>query len=240
MLLACPDKTDFNIAECPELIFSEIVKYVYTDEIVVTPDTGEPLLAWAKKFQLDSLVARIEGKGEALTLVDDLEKLINSKIFSDVTFIVDKTEIPSHKLILEVRSEHFRRLFSSGLRESQSNRIEIFDCTVPIFLDVIRFIYTDSCDVNDVNCISLLEQANFFQLDRLKGICEQFWYHNISIANAANVLQVADHCNAAQLKDFAMEFIFKHIKEVVQTEAFKELDQSLVSLILIASVERSK
>jgi len=54
------------------------------------------------------------------------------------------------------------------------------------------------------------------------------------------VLQVADRFNASQLKDFAMEFIFSHIQDVVKTEAFGELDQSLVSHILIASVQRSK
>jgi len=173
-------------------------------------------------------------------LIDDLAKLVNNKDFSDVTFVVEGKEVPSHKLILELRSEHFRCLFSSGLRESVSRKIEIHDCTEAIFLDVLKFIYTDYCEVNDENCISLLEQGNFFQLERLKAICEQYWYHNISVTNAASVLQVADHCNAKQLKDFAMEFIFKNIREVVQTQAFKELDPSLVSAILIASVERAK
>jgi len=130
--------------------------------------------------------------------------------------------------------------FSSGLRESQSKNIKIVDCTTAVFADVLRFIYTDSCAVNDLNCISLLEQANFFQLDRLKAICEQYWYENINVINAASVLQVADRFNASQLKDFAMEFIFSHIQDVVKTEAFGELDQSLVSHILVASVQRSK
>jgi len=175
------------------------------------------------------------------TLIDDLDKLVASNLYSDVTFVVEGTnKLPAHKLILQVRTEYFGRMFSSGLRESQTNKIEIFDCTTTAFSDVLRFIYTDYCAVNDENCISLLEQANFFQLDRLKAICEQYWFDNIHVTNAASVLHVADRFNASQLKDFAMEFIFSHIQEVVKTEAFRELDQSLVSHILIASVQRSK
>jgi len=143
-------------------------------------------------------------------------------------------------LVLKVRTEYFRRMFSSGLRESQSNRIEIFDCTTNVFIDVLRFIYTDTCAINDDNCIPLLEQANFFQLDRLKAICECYWFDNINVHNAASVLQVADRFNALQLKNFAMEFIFSHIQDVVKTDAWRDLDPSLVSHILIASVQRSK
>lgn len=237
-ILSDYSKKEMEIPGIPTSTFAEIVEFVYTDQY--TSSNEEALFHWANKLEFSSLVAKIEKKGKAATLVDDLGKLVNNKDFSDVTFVVEGKEVPSHKMILELRSEHFRCLFSSGLREAVSKKIEIPDCTESVFLDVLQFIYTDYCEVNDDNCISLLEQGNFFQLDRLKAICEQFWYHNISVSNAASVLQVADHCNAKQLKDFALEFIFKNIREVVQTQAFKELDPSLVSAILIASVERSK
>jgi len=242
-------KKEIEIPGIPTTTFTEIVNFIYTDAL--PSKTDEQLLSWSKKLDIPSLVATLEKKVTdatnssattkvIATLVGDLEKLVNSTDFSDVVFIVEGKQIPSHKLILELRSEHFRVLFSSGLRESQSNKVEIVDCTVGVFLDLLKFIYTDSCEVTDDNCISLLEQANFFQLDRLIAICEQFWYHNISVSNAANVFQVADHCNARQLRDFATEFIFKNVREVVQTQAFKDLEPSLVATILIASVERSK
>jgi hypothetical protein len=85
-----------------------------------------------------------------------------------------------------------------------------------------------------------MEQANFFQLDRLKAICENFWIGNLNVHNSCSIIQIADRFNATQLKDFAREFIFSHIQEVIQTEGFKELDQVLVSQILLAAVQRSK
>jgi len=229
---------EIEIPEITEATFNEIVTFIYTDDL---DSKNEGVLAqWAQKFNIPSLITKLAKTQPCPTLLDDLSKLVNNAELSDVVFVVEGKNIPAHKLILELRSEHFRVLFSSGLRESQSKRIDILDCSQEIFLDVLQFIYTDSCEVNDENCISLLEQGNFFQLDRLKAICEQFWYHNISVSNAASVYQVADHCNAKQLRDFAMEFIFKHAREVVQTQSFKDMDLSLIGAILVAAVERSK
>jgi protein-L-isoaspartate(D-aspartate) O-methyltransferase len=239
----------FSTGECKMMeitdytydVFKEFLKYLYADNCLIN-ENSEQLYKLAKQLHLDALICRIEGKdATGCTLIDELDKLVGSNLYSDITFVVEgSVAVPAHRLILEVRTEYFMRMFSSGLRESQSNKIEIFDCTKSVFRDVLRFIYTDHTTVNDENCISLLEQANFFQLDRLKAICEQYWYDNINVNNAASVLQVADRFNASQLKDFAMEFIFSHIQDVVKTESFQELDQSIVSHILIASVQRSK
>jgi len=228
---------EIEIKDCSYDVFVEFLKYLYQDHC----ETSCQLLQLGKKYHVDGLVLKIEGKDTTgCSLIDDLDKLVNSPLFSDVTFCVEQHHLPAHKLVLEVRTEYFRRMFSSGLRESQSNRIEIFDCTTNVFIDVLRFIYTDTCAINDDNCIPLLEQANFFQLDRLKAICECYWFDNINVHNAASVLQVADRFNALQLKNFAMEFIFSHIQDVVKTDAWRDLDPSLVSHILIASVQRSK
>jgi len=236
-ILATKKEKEIQVTDCTYNILINALTYIYTD---TRPTNGAlELLKGATPFKLIPLITKLEGKDDT-DIVTDLGTLVNNPLFYDVEFIVGEKVIPGHKLILETRSEHFRRLFSSGLKESQSNTIVITDCTYEAFLDVLRFIYTDACHVGEDNCISLLEQANFFQLDRLKAICESFWYKNINITNAGSVLEVADRFNAKQLKDFSMEFIFKNIKDVVNTPAFQELDQGLISSILIASVERGK
>jgi len=241
--LSNPNSKELELKDCGSYeVFKEFLRFLYADNCLISNENSEQLVNLGRQFHLDPLISRVEGKGSPCsTLIDDLDKLVANSLFSDISFIVEnKNVLPSHKLILEVRTEYFRRMFSSGLRESGSKRIEISDCVTTVFTDVLHFIYTDHCTVNDENCVSLLEQANYLQLDRLKAICEQYWYDNIHVNNAANVLQVADRFNASQLKDFATEFIFSHIQDVVKTEAFMDMDQALVSSILIASVQRSK
>jgi hypothetical protein len=60
---------------------------------------------------------------------------------------------------------------------------------------------------------------------------EQFWFKNINSENAAAIMQVSDHYNAHQLKQFALQYIFEHVKEVVATTAWKVL-QVLMYLTL--------
>jgi hypothetical protein len=107
-------------------------------------------------------------------------------------------------------------------------------------LKVLEFIYTGNCVITEADCFGILEQANFFQLTRLIAMCEIFWYDQINIENAASVLEFGNHFNALQLKQFAMEYIFKNVAEVVQTNSWKELDIELISSVLVFSVERGK
>jgi protein-L-isoaspartate O-methyltransferase len=230
-----------EVPNCTAVTFHEFLRYFYTDNCNITPANHAELTFLAKEFKFESLLAKLENRDcSSITLLHALDKLVSNSFFSDISFDVEGTVIPAHKLILQVRTEYFHRMFSSGLRESQQSIIRIYDCSPAVFIDVLKFIYTDSCSINEVNCNSLMEQANFFQLDRLKAICENFWIGNINVHNACSIIQIAEQFNATQLKDFAREFIFSHIQEVITTEGFKELDQVLVSQILLAAVQRSK
>jgi len=173
------------------------------------------------------------------TILKDFENMINNQFLSDIIFVIDGKEIFAHKYILQVRSEHFKVMFSSGLRESRSNKITVTEFSCEIFSEVIRFIYTDTCNINSDNIPDLLAASNFYQLDRLKSICEEYWYKDMDTTNVAHFLAIADRFNANQLKNYALEYIFDNIKEVIKTEAWKELDPDLVSYILVKSVERS-
>eukprot|EP01124_Arcella_intermedia_P021945 TRINITY_DN3166_c0_g1_i1.p1 TRINITY_DN3166_c0_g1~~TRINITY_DN3166_c0_g1_i1.p1 ORF type:complete len:580 (+),score=70.41 TRINITY_DN3166_c0_g1_i1:34-1740(+) len=240
-----PDAADFleiSDTNCKFHIFTEFLRFIYSDNCMITDENVDQLRFLANRFEILPLLAKVDGKEmPGCTLIDQFEKLVGSEEFSDVSFTVEGTKsIPSHKLILAVRTEYFHRMFNSGLRESQTNNITIFDSTAENFKIVLHFIYTDHCTVTSENCVDLLELANFFQLDRLKAFCEKYWFDNINVSNAAHILSIADRFNAVQLKDFAMEFIFSHIQEVVVTDSFKELDQSVVTSILIRSVQRSK
>jgi len=225
------------IPNCSAAAFQEFLRYFYTDNCNLTYTTE--LLYLAKEYHFESLINKLEGR-DSITLIHSLDHLVNNKAFSDIGFKVEETIIPGHKLILQVRTEYFHSMFSSGLKESQSNIITILDSTPAIWIDILKFIYTDTCTITEENCNSVMEQANFFQLDRLKAICENFWIGNLNVNNSCSIIQIADRCNATQLRDFAREFIFSHIQEVITTEGFQELDQVLVSQILLAAVQRSK
>lgn len=174
------------------------------------------------------------------TLLTDLANLVGQEKFSDIVFIVEDKRVYAHKFILQIRSEHFRAMFSSGMRESQAEEIEIKDCTYSIFIDMLKFIYTDNVELTDKNCVPLLELANYYKLDRLKAMCEYQLHQDVDVNNVAHLLGIADRFAALQLKRFCEEFIFSNIQKVICTPGFNELDADLVKDLLQRSVLMSK
>eukprot|EP01126_Amoeba_proteus_P053350 TRINITY_DN649_c0_g1_i20.p1 TRINITY_DN649_c0_g1~~TRINITY_DN649_c0_g1_i20.p1 ORF type:complete len:404 (-),score=96.96 TRINITY_DN649_c0_g1_i20:922-2133(-) len=220
--------------------FFSLLHFIYRNTWIDTSEEEkEEVLILARKFNLCTSEGDLP-LPDPQALINKLSSLVGEKCLSDVTFNIDGSLVPAHKLILRVRSEYFANMFSLGLSESRNSVITIHDSSEPIFLEVLRFIYTGSCNINHENVTAILEQANLLRLERLTTMCEQFWRDTIDDDNVAIILQVSDHYNAYQLKTFAMEYIFQHVEAVVQTQAWRELDIDLVSSVLIAAVKRSK
>ena len=85
-------------------------------------------------------------KAEVETLKTRLEEIeatpqTVSSDFSDVVFDVGGVLIPAHKNILSARYGYFRALFSSGMRECVTNKVEIENVDAELFKELLRFIY---------------------------------------------------------------------------------------------------
>ncbi len=130
---------------------------------------------------------------------------------------------------LSVRCEHFKAMFFRGLKESKKSEITLPEMQYDLFLDVIKYIYTDQTPLkNPDRAIDIIGSANYFKLDRLKAMCEAMLKESIEIENAAYLLQVASRHEAWQLKKFALDYIMTHYDEVEKTKAFDDLDKPLL------------
>jgi len=229
----CEGTKEVAIPDCTHAAMHALLYLFYNGNWPeLSPEVQEEALALAKKYEAVL-------PADNVPFEERLGQLVGSSQLSDITFNVAGEQIPAHKLILRVRSEYFNGMFSSGLRESRNSVIDIQECTPVIFIEVLRFIYTGDCKFTEATCVGILEQANLLGLDRLTTMCEQYWRDTISISNAATILELSDHYNAYQLKQYALEFIFTHVKDVVKTAAWRDLDIDLVSMVLVAAVERS-
>jgi len=159
----------------------------------------------------------------------DFSKLVNSKDLSDITLLVEGKPMYAHKTILAARSEHFNAMFFNGLRESKESEVTLREVQYDIFLDCLKYMYTDEVATNSPDhAIEILGAANYFKLDRLKAVCENIIKDSIEIENAAYILQIANQYEAWQLKAYTMDFIMENYDQVSSTKCFDDLDKPLL------------
>ena len=82
------------------------------------------------------LETRLEKRPKS-TLPSDLLHLYRSQDDTDVTFSFGSKELKAHKLILGARSDYFRRMFSTEMKENQTGVINIVDFDPEVFEKLI-------------------------------------------------------------------------------------------------------
>jgi speckle-type POZ protein len=156
-------------------------------------------------------------------LADDLYMGLLDRRFSDAILSVDGEEIPVHKFILSTRSPVFAAMFEAEMVEKKNNIVKIEDLTYEDMKELLVFIYTDKTP-NLVNmAYSLLVAADKYAVERLKVLCEEEIGLHLGVENVTNVLVMADHYNASQLKERVLDFIITHITSVASTDGWKDL-----------------
>uniref|UniRef100_A0A8R7PMW2 BTB domain-containing protein n=1 Tax=Triticum urartu TaxID=4572 RepID=A0A8R7PMW2_TRIUA len=123
-------------------------------------------------------------------IVRHLEQLMVSKQWSDVTSLVQESEIHTHWLISAVRS----LLLYETLEASTTNSVvRIGDMKAVVLRAILHFVYTDELvPVNEtVVAREMLAAACRFRLERMKAMCENLLAHLLSKDNAMSTLELA-------------------------------------------------
>mmetsp|Transcript_30954 Transcript_30954/g.30428 ORF Transcript_30954/g.30428 Transcript_30954/m.30428 type:complete len:124 (+) Transcript_30954:628-999(+) len=123
--------------------------------------------------------------------------------------------------MLLCRCSYFQAMFTSEMKEKTQEKIKIESISYQVFLHLLRYLYTDDCDINLENAMELFEAADIFGIDRLKMMCEQTIMSNIDIDNAAAIFQASDMHNATSLRERSLNFVLHNFDEVSKTEGFE-------------------
>lgn len=92
--------------------------------------------------------------------LERLEKLVDNKKFSDVTFNVGGAKFSAHKNILAMKSQVFEAMFEHDMKENAKNEVDIEGINREVFKEMLRFMYAGK--VNGIENIAdqLLIAAN--------------------------------------------------------------------------------
>ena len=110
------------------------------------------------------------------TLSRDLEAMLTAGDASDIALYVGPREFNAHKFVLRARSPYFKGLFSSSMRDSDSDGLTITDTEPDVFEQLLRWMYAGELVDSALETADMAEHclmgANRYELEGLKLLCE--------------------------------------------------------------------
>jgi hypothetical protein len=166
-------------------------------------------------------------------LIVNMRNLLNNEEFSDVKLVVEDKLIYAHKAILAAQSEHFRAMFTGGMKESYSDEVNIVGWSFSAFMAMLEFLYTARTprDLPMNQMMEVLGLADHYTLEGLKHLCENNLIHNVEVETVAHMLRQADRYQAFELKQYCLTFILKNFDQVARTAGFDELSSAPALLL---------
>jgi len=158
-----------------------------------------------------------------------------SDVFADVIFSVEGHLFHCHKVFFANRSEYFKVLLADHFDESQQSTassfssfsssdcrglsvITLHDISVSTFVQIMYYIYQDSCELTDQNVYEILFKADFFLLPGLKRQCSSVIAHYIDTQTVMSTLRLSRLFSLSRLEDQCTEYIANNLEQMVSDE----------------------
>lgn len=150
---------------------------------------------------------------------------------SDVIIEVDKTDLKAHKFILAAQSPVFSVMLKhKSMKEAQNNRIIIKDMDLEVGRQMLEFIYTNKQPSRITEFANeLMAAAHKYEMNRLRVMCEEILFNNITFDNAIKTLIYANMYGAENLKEAIINFM-KNNSSVLDSTEFMQLEKEIPSL----------
>ena len=151
-------------------------------------------------------------------LVHDFATLFLSKDHSDIKIRCGGKVYDCHKNILASRSQVFKTMLESNMKEKMTGNIEIKNMDHEVFEDLMKYIYSGVAPNIDAHPQELFAAADLYQLEKLKELCELKLCSRFDVSNCIDLLILGDLHNAKKLKVSALEFVSKNMHKMKTCE----------------------
>ncbi|KAJ5077972.1 btb/poz domain-containing protein [Anaeramoeba ignava] len=148
----------------------------------------------------------------------------------------NKTSFKTHKSILSSRSEYFKSLFKSKMKEYQENKLILKDVSSSILFSILNYFYSGKIEINLENAIQILFFSSKYLIDELIEITSNFIKNNLRFETVVDILKLSEAMNFNQLIDSSYQFIFDNFNEFIKTSFFLELEENHLNLILLNEI----
>ena len=142
------------------------------------------------------------------TIRERTKFMLNNDLFSDVKFVVRKSDCeseskqvtPAHKFVLSIGSPVFEAMFYGELAETRDS-IELPDCEFESLLELFRYMYSDEANLSGSNVMGVLYLAKKYMVPSLAAKCTEYLQNNLDPSNVFNILPSAQKYEEKNLLD---------------------------------------
>ncbi|KAJ5069268.1 pep-cterm sorting domain-containing protein [Anaeramoeba ignava] len=144
----------------------------------------------------------------------------------------NQTSFKTHKSILSSRSDYFKSLFKSKMKEYQENKLILKDVSSSILFSILNYLYSGKIEINLENAIEILIFSSKYLINELIEISLSFIKNNLQFETIVDILKLSERMNLNQLLDSSYQFIFQNFDKFIKTSFFLELEENHLNLIL--------
>ncbi|GFW04428.1 speckle-type POZ protein B [Trichonephila clavipes] len=152
-------------------------------------------------------------------LKEDFECLYSKGILSDVKLRTASEAFQAHKNILSARSPVFLAMFTTDMKESMQDYVDVSDLEDDTVRRMLLYVYTDILkDLQWESALKLYAAADKYQLVTLKVKCCCFLKRNLCSRNVCDLLCLADLHGDGELKKAAQDYVLAHEEDVFSSD----------------------
>lgn len=163
------------------------------------------------------------------SIANNLRRFFTTNYFADADIKVvngrEKHIFRVNKAILTSQSLKFRELFVN------KSIIEIDGVDILVMREFLQYMYCGSIVSLDKYAAQLLILSNDYGMSTLRDKSEDVIIDQLSIANAANIIEITNSIESQRLSEAVLEFILKNRNEVAKSPGWKELKKNKPELL---------
>ncbi|KAJ5080102.1 hypothetical protein M0811_14119 [Anaeramoeba ignava] len=144
----------------------------------------------------------------------------------------NKISFKTHKSILSSRSEYFKSLFNSKIKEYQENKLILKDVSSSILSSILNYFYSGKIEINLENAIQILIFSSKYLIDELIETSSNFIKNNLQFETIVDILKLSEAMNLTKLIDYSYQFLLENFNEFIKTSFFLELEENHLNSIL--------
>ncbi|XP_021941672.1 kelch-like protein 10 isoform X2 [Zootermopsis nevadensis] len=153
---------------------------------------------------------------EALVLLKQVKELRENKLLCDAVLRLDDDGVfPVHRVILSMRSEYFRNLFTTQ-HHSEETEILLHGVSSDVMTQILDYVYFREVDIRSDNARQLLVVAEYLCNPDVPKLCCDFLKDAMDVDNCISIMQFARLHFCVDLDTYARSLVLLNFVEVSQ------------------------